>query len=222
MKSLTSKTQHDVTLEPVVGASSPLFTSCLTILRESIPPSEQLHDQKLKKLLERDDYRMYALLQNAAVAATAILYAPKDEEFVLLDYMAVRADLRGLGLGSLLFQKLVKISRQRAAAGYLIFEVDDDRGDPAHVDSVNRRRIEFYRRLGAQLVANANYLFPSPSGPGVPMRLMVYRLSPETKLTQEAVRASVENIFREIHGRDRNDTLLRSIVDRLPLYLILE
>ena len=205
-----------------MGASSPLFTSCLAILRDSIPPSEQLHDQKLKQLLDRDDYRMYAFLLNAAVAATAILYAPKDEEFVLLDYMAVHADLRGLGLGSLLFRELVKISSRERAAGYLILEVDGDRGDSAHVDSANRRRVEFYRRLGAQLVANADYLFPSPTGPGVPMRLMVYRLRPETKLSPETVRASVENIFREIHGRGKDDLLLRSIIEHLPSYLILE
>jgi GNAT superfamily N-acetyltransferase len=217
------KTQHDVTLQPVLGALSPLFNSCLGILRESIPPSEQLHEQKLKKLLERDDYRMYALILNATVAATAILYLPKSEQFVLLDYMAVRADLRSLGLGSMLFGELVKIaSQERPAAGYLIFEVDDDREDSTSADSINRRRIEFYRRLGAQLLSNADYLFPSPTGPGIPMRLMVYRLRPEIELSQETVRLAVENIFREIHGREKNDTLLRSIVDHLPSDLILE
>lgn len=220
---MSSIKQHDVRLEQVADTSSLLYAPCSEILHESIPPSEQLGDQKQRKLLKRDDYRMYALLVDAKVAATAILYLPKAEEFVLLDYMAVHADLRGRGLGTVLFQELVKIApRERPAAGYLIFEVDDDRGHSAHIDSTNRRRIEFYRRLGAQLLSNTNYLFPSPTGPGVPMRLMVYRLHPETKLSQETVRAAVENIFREIHGREKNDALLRSIVDHLPSHLILE
>jgi len=220
---MPSKTQYDVTLERVADPSSPLFTPCLGILRESIPPGEQLGDAKLKKLLKRDDYRMYALLLDASVVATAILYLPKAQEFVLLDYMAVRVDLRGRSFGSKLFRELVKIaSRESPAAGYLIFEVDDDRGDSPHVGSINRRRIEFYHRLGAQLLSNANYLFPSPTGPGVPMRLMVYRLRPETKLSQETVRAALENIFREIHGREKNDALLQSIVDHLPSHVVLE
>ena len=220
---MPSKTQYDVTLERVADPSSPHFTPCLGILRESIPPSEQLGDAKLKKLLKRDDYRMYALLLDATVVATAILYLPKAQEFVLLDYMAVRVDLRGRSFGSKLFRELVKIaSRESPAAGYLIFEVDDDRGDSPDVGSINRRRIEFYHRLGAQLLSNANYLFPSPTGPGVPMRLMVYRLRPETKLSQETVRAALENIFREIHGREKNDALLQSIVDHLPSRVVLE
>jgi len=220
---MPAKAQHDATLEQVGSTSSPLFAPCLEILRESIAPNEQLRDQKRKKLLERDDYRMYAFLLDQSVAATAILYMPKAEPFILLDYMAVRADLRSLGLGSKLFQELVKIAhRERPAAGYLILEVDDDRADPVRVDSANRGRIEFYRRLGAQLLSNADYLFPSPTGLGVPMRLMVYRLCPGSRLSRETIRATVENIFREIHGREKNDTLLRSILDQLPSQLIFE
>ena len=220
---MPSKSEHEVTLKQVADSSSPLFELCLGILRESIPPSEQLGDRRLKKLLARDDYRIYALLLNETVAATAILYLPKTSRFVLLDYMGVRLDLRGRGVGSTLFRELVRItSRERPAAGYLIFEVDDDREDFSHADSVNHGRIDFYHRLGAQLLSNANYFFPSPTGPGVPMRLMVYQLHSETKLTRNTVSAAVENIFLEIHGRQKNDPLLRSILDHLPSHLILE
>ena len=215
--------QQLITLERVPDLSSPLFRPCSEVLRKSIPSSEQLSDQRLTQLLARDDYRMYALLLNDAVAATAILYLPRAEDFVLLDYMAVRADLRNRGLGSMLFQEVVKTaSRERPAASFLFFEVDDDRGVGDAAPSINRRRIEFYRRLGAKLLVNAEYVFPSSTGSGVPMRLMVYRLRPETELLQISVGRAVENIFREVHGRGKDDTLLRSIVDHLPSRLIME
>ena len=215
--------QQLITLERVPDLSSPLSRPCSEILRESIPSSEQLSDQRLTQLLARDDYRMYTLLLNGAVAATAILYLPRAEDFVLLDYMAVRADLRNRGLGSALFHEVTKTaSRERPAAAFLFFEVDDDRGVRDAARSINRRRIELYRRLGAKLLVNAEYVFPSLTGAGVPMRLMVYRLRPEIELLQESVGSAVENIFREVHGRGKNDTLLRSIVDHLPSRLIME
>lgn len=215
--------QQLITLDRVPDLSSPLFRPCSEVLRESIPSSEQLSDQRLTQLLARDDYRMYALVLNGAVAATAILYLARAEDFVLLDYMAVRADLRNRGLGSMLFQEVAKTaSRERPAASFLFFEVDDDRGGSDAARSINRRRIEFYRRLGAKLLVNADYVFPSSTGAGVPMRLMVYRLRPETELLQESVGRAVENIFREVHGRGKDDTLLRSIVEHLPSRLILE
>jgi len=215
--------QQLITLERVPDLSSPLFRPCSEVLRKSIPSSEQLSEQRLTELLARDDYRMYALLLNGAVAATAILYLPRAEDFVLLDYVAVRADLRNRGLGSMLFQEVVKTaSRERPAASFLFFEVDDDRGVGDAAPSINRRRIEFYRRLGAKLLVNAEYVFPSSTGSGVPMRLMVYRLRPETELLQISVGRAVENIFREVHGRGKDDTLLRSIVDHLPSRLIME
>ncbi|MGE5305128.1 MAG: GNAT family N-acetyltransferase [Alphaproteobacteria bacterium] len=212
-----------ITLERVPALSSPLFRPCAEVLRNSIPSNEQLSDQRLTHLLGRDDYRMYALLLNGTVVATAILYLPRAEDFVLLDYMAVRAELRNRGLGSALFREVTKTaSQERPAASFLFFEVDDDRGGRDAARSINRRRIEFYRRLGAKLLVNAEYVFPSSSGAGVPMRLMVFRLRPEIELSQELVGTAVENIFREVHGRDKDDALLRSIVDHLPSRLILE
>ena len=215
--------QQLIILERVSAVSSPLFRPCSELLRASIPSSEQLSDPRLAQLLARDDYRMYALLLNGAVAATAILYLPRGEDFVWLDYMAVRAELRNRGLGSALFHEVTKTaSRERPGAAFLFFEVDDDRdvGDAAR--SINHRRIEFYRRIGAKLLVNAEYLFPSASGAGVPMRLMVFRLRPGVELSQELVGRAVENIFLEVHGRSKDDMLLRSIVDHLPSRLILE
>jgi GNAT superfamily N-acetyltransferase len=220
---MDTMSQQLITLERVPAISSPLFPPCAKVLRESIPSNEQLGDQRLMELLARDDYRLYALLWNGNVAATAILYLPAGRDFVWLDYMAVREDLRNRGLGSALFREVTNTaSRERLAASFLLFEVDDDRSVGNAARSINRRRVEFYRRLGAKLIVNAEYVFPSSSGAGVPMRLMVFGLRPEIQLSRDSVAAAVENVFCEVHGRDKDDTLLRSIVDHLPSRLILE
>jgi GNAT superfamily N-acetyltransferase len=207
----------DITLQRVTDLDSPQFARCLTILRQAIPPSEQLSEQRLTALIARDDYRLYALLRQNTVAAMAVLYLPKAEPFALLDYMAVESGLRGNGLGSSLLREIIDLaSKERPSAGFLLFEVDDDRSDPPDGHSINLRRIAFYRRLGAQLLLNVEYLFPSPGGPPVPMHLMAYRLLPEATLTRDALAAALADIFQEIHGRASEDVLLRSILDRLP------
>lgn len=214
---------QNLVLERVPNSSSPLFAPCLAILADSIPADEQLPKQRLTKLLARDDYRLYALRRDSDVTGLAILYLSSIQAFALLDYMAVRADLRGQGIGSTLFREIVNVARrERRNADWLILEVDDDREGTEEVCQANRRRIEFYRRLGASLLANVPYRYPSANGVAVPMRLMVYPLRPEARLSPQDIRLAIADIFAEIHGRGRNDRLLAWILTHAPSVLVLE
>ena len=195
----------------------------MDVLCQAIPVPEQLGRARLRELTERDDYRLYALQLNDIVAGMAILYLPGRQDFAWLDYMATSPDERGRGLGSALFRGLLKIvTQERPAAGCLIFEVDDAGDELEPAGAINQRRIEFYRRLGARLLANLDYLFPSPNGPAVPMRLMVCCLRDDVRVSQETMGSAIEEIFVAIHGRAKSDPLLRSIVDHLPSELLLQ
>jgi GNAT superfamily N-acetyltransferase len=60
---------------------------------------------------------------------------------VLLDY--TRADVRGRGLGSALFQEVVKVARRERPVGdWLLLELDDDHEGAEDLQRSNRRRIE--------------------------------------------------------------------------------
>ena len=137
--------------------------------------------------------------------------------------MAVRSDLRNQGLGATLFQALVDIvSQERPGADYLLLEVDDDRRGDSADQLIARRRIGFYRRLGAKLLTNVDYLFPSHNGPPVPMRLMAYEFHQGKPISKTAIGAAMGAIFTVVHGRSANDPLLRSIIGALPSTAILE
>ena len=67
------------------------------------------------------------------------------------------------------------------------------------------------------------YLTDSISrGSAIPMRLMMYLLRDDVRVSQETMGSAIEEIFVRIHGRAKTDTLLRSIVDHLPSELLLQ
>ena len=204
---MPARTRLNQSLQRITDPSSPAFARCMQILVESMSVSVQLENARLLELLGGDDYRLYGLRVDDDIVAMAILYVPARKDFAWLDYMAVAPAHRGRGLGSGLFRQLLDtIATSRPAARHLILEVNDD-------------RIQFYRRLGAKLLANVEYFFPSPNGPAVSMRLMVCFLGGGRTLSPPAVSAAIEEIFIAIHRRKPDDPLLRSIVDGLPAEL---
>jgi GNAT superfamily N-acetyltransferase len=214
---------QDCRIEQVTDFDSPLFELCLGVLEQSIEANEQLSRSRLRKLLSGGDYRLYALRDRNGIAGAASLYFSASTAFVLLDYLAIHPERRNQGLGSVFFRELTNaVRRENPEANWLILEVDDERENPDGKYVANRRRIEFYRRLGAQLLANVPYRFPSPSGVAVPMRLMVYRLQAGATLYPTDVRAMIEDSFRQVHGRRDEDELLVWFKAHMPDVLILE
>lgn len=221
--SSADQARETLVLERAMEPSSHLFVASLAILTQSIPGEEQLPTHHLAKLLAGDDYRLYAYHSNAEVYACALVYLPAGNDFAWLDYMAVRSDMRDRGIGSKLFQGVVSVARgERLAAEWLLLEVDDDRDDSEEMRQTNRMRIRFYRRVGAQLLSNVPYRFPSPTGPSVPMRLMAYQLRQGAELSPQYVRRVIASVFSDIHRRDMSDPLLAWILNHAPSTLVLE
>ena len=197
-------------LQRIGNPSSTSFARCLEILHESMSQGVQLENDRLMSLLRRNDYRLYGLFVDNAVAAMAIVYLSEAQQFAWLDYMAVCSERRGQGLGSDLFRGLLRLlPKDQPTARHLILEVGDS-------------LIDFYRRLGAKLLVNVDYLFPSPSGPALPMRLMVCGLRDDVSVSQATVKAAIEEVFRTIHGRTATDPLLRSIVNSVPPEIVVQ
>ena len=215
--------QETLVLERVLSADSPLFGACLEILTDSIPASERLPLARFKNLLAGGRYRVYAFRSGSKVVGSAVLYFSQAQPVALLDYMAVRRELRGQGIGSALFREVAKVAMDETPAPiWLILEVDDDREGSQEDRKLNHRRIEFYRRLGARLLTNVPYLFPSSRTEPVPMRLMVLPLCPDSILSPRDLRLAIQDIFLGVHGRRADDPVLRWFAEREPSALILE
>ena len=206
--------------EGVSDFQSALFEQCLLILEQSIQADARLPRSRLVGLLEGHSYRLYACRQQNEVCGAALVYFSADLAFVLLDYLAIDATRRNQGLGSAFFRALADlISREKPGADWLILEAEDDREGSEENRATALRRIEFYRRLGAQLIVNLPYRFPCADGDFLPMRLMARRLRPGATLSVADITAAMEDTFLHIHGRKREDDLLTWFRANRPTYL---
>jgi GNAT superfamily N-acetyltransferase len=201
----------------VTERSSRLFADSMAIIRRSISGNTQLPQERLEQLLTSGRYRLFAYVDGQEASGAALLYFAEHPGFVWLDYFAIRSDLRGQGLGGDLFRQIIAATaRQNASPDWLLLEVDDDRDGDAQHQATCGRRIAFYRRLGARLLENVPYRFPSAFGEPVPMRLMAYPVRSGARLTEDELKGMVGEVFLNIHGRSQDDELLRWFGESMP------
>jgi hypothetical protein len=119
--------------------------------------------------------------------------------------MATKPSHRNKNIGSFFLNHLAKI----ASTGnkYFILETEDP--EYGNNKDERERRINFYKRNGANLIEDARYMLPALQGSGeTEMRLMIFPEYHNGTIEAELVRKLVTQIYREVYGRDVNHSLL--------------
>jgi ribosomal protein S18 acetylase RimI-like enzyme len=191
----------------------PAFAEALGIYERAFPPNERQRPELIRELLEKQLYRMVVGRLGEQVVCMALLWAPGDKRFLLLDYLAVHEQYRGLGMGHNLLRALCAMPG--IAGKYLLIEAED----PQH--GLNRemrtRRVAFYRRNGARQLLGVRYILPPLSGDApTEMILMILPDFPEGSLPGSLVRELVISIYAGLYGRGPDDLLLRQILESIP------
>lgn len=191
----------------------PHFAAALDIYSEAFPDNEKHPLSRIRERVAGGRERLHVGLRDEQVVFMALLWPLRGTGFILLDYMATRADQRRQGIGSAFLQHLSGPLRDNKQ--YLIMEVEN----AEHGDNTDQRRtrIAFYRRNGACLLQGLRYILPPLQGSlATEMNLMIFPVPSAASLTGATAKQLVVKIYEELYNRTPDDPLLNTFINDIP------
>lgn len=164
------------------------------------------------------DHKKYKLLMAKhkvfnEIIGYAFVYEVDHHKVLWLDYMAIDLKFQNAGYGTLLFNKIAESKQEGIMGIFMEVEIPDSPIDIVREEQ--RRRIQFYERLGAKRL-NFEYQLPTPDG-GLPMYLY-FRPSPQVKLLpKEQIKETIASAFDYIHSDvKKKNAILKTFVNKIP------
>jgi len=179
------------------------FQEAMQIYSVEFPADSRLSVATIRTLLKGGQYQLFVTPEGGTVLGFALIWISHHPAFVHLDYIAVRQEQKGRGVGTVLYRWLTTHLQELCPrASLLTLEVDDE-------------LIPFYRRSDTNILARVPYLFPGRFGP-LPMHLMAYDRQRRKTLHRTLVQGVIRALYRGLHHRPVRDPLLRSFLPHVP------
>jgi ribosomal protein S18 acetylase RimI-like enzyme len=203
----------------IAGQSPFDAAGLLRIYEESFPPAEREPADALLAEIRNGDRACLVAEQDMTIAGLAVWMPLPAVNVQYLEYLAVAAPLRSRGIGGELLDRLVlELASTEPGCQGIVFEVEP----PGLVDGAERalreRRIAFYQRHRASLVACApDYRAPSFEGDGALNFLLMWLALPGGPAALEGpmLRTCVTAMLVESYGLPAHDPLVEDVVARL-------
>lgn len=176
-----------------VSPHIPLPDATLDIYITSFPPDERrmwTHESQVRAFMTANPrMRMRVVIGNDKVVGL-LIYWHLMEGVVYVEHLATHTDVRGHGIGAMLMQSL---SNMQGTS--IILEVEPP------IDSLSRRRIGFYKRLGL-ILHDIDYMQPpySPNLMPVSLKLMSTPDINADKLETQIIPALKEIVYASSRG----------------------
>ena len=165
-----------------------------TWMRKDFAEDELKPFSMIAEAWEKGVYDCYVLTEQEAILGYAC-FMRQDNSF-LIDYLAVSAEHRGEGLGTLFLRQLADWIE---GADCIVIEVEDPGAAKEEEDRILReRRLQFYLRNGCRLAGVRARVF------GVDYQIL------EVPTGREHTREEIAEIYTELYHRVRRDPALRS------------
>lgn len=128
---------QDIKIVKVISVSDPLFSEICELLEESFIPDERREFNE--DLLSKINFNLMAAIYKDELIGFRTMWTFND--FIFNEHAAVKAHLRGQGMGSILYKKTFDLYPG------MLFVSEVERPDT----EIASRRIEYNKRLGCHL-----------------------------------------------------------------------
>lgn len=194
-----------------------IFEDLYAIYKSAFPVSEQKSKDELYLLVQSDHYIITSIRDDHVLCGFCIVFSPLDENFALLEYMAISESHRQNGLGKRLLTET--ISRLNKVP--LLIEIDSP-DDPGDTQKLNAKRENFYFSLGCRMIEGFDYILGlKTSLPPPPMKMMVY-YPDQDSIQTKLLRKYIESIYRRVYSQPVLHTNLEKMFAHLSPFLNLK
>jgi len=150
------------------------FDGFYAIYSSSFPLCEQKSRDALLAMQHASFYTIYLALNDEKIVGFCIMYHPKNDNFFLLEYMAIDAHQRGIGLGSTLLKNSINQLFKTHGIRALLIEIDSPEKASSEQAICEKREL-FYRHIGALKIDPFDYILPLQTHEvAPPMELLVF------------------------------------------------
>lgn len=198
-------------------SNAALINAALEIYTNSFPSNERHPIDKIKERINKHKSILYVGLENKKVNSFGLIWNLEGSNFILLDYFAVDEKERNRGIGKMFYNYLTK--EVRKLGKFLILEVEKPINQ---YDYEKINRIKFYLNNKTQIIKDTPYILPAlDSTTNTEMLLMIADGENCRDLNQEKIKNLIKKIYKELYQRDKNDLLLLSFIDKVPISITL-
>lgn len=192
-------------------AAEGIFQAIWDIYVASIPASERKDRDALARMAHSDRYRIHIAEQAGQVAAFSIVYRSDQHDFALLEYFATMPALRNQGVGGQLLDHVLADQGDTP----VLLEVEAPPSTDQSGDSMESRRIGFYRRHGARVIEDFGYILPlKTAGTPPPMVILIGAAEHLTSISAAMLRDWLGDIYENVYGVDRSGPEFQSMFSK--------
>lgn len=145
------------------------------IYEEAFPLDGKKSRAIIQRMFAKRMCQLHMLEQNGEMAGMALTGIDDKAQAIIVDYLAVRANLRGTGLGRLLLDRIKQWAREQHNCRGLIVEVESES------TADNEQRIRFWQSNDFELTDYVHHYIWVPE----PYRAMAFSFDPSDKLPDD-------------------------------------
>ena len=166
-------------------------------LEKDFPPDERKDRKQIESLMLKNKYKLLLAKDPtlSEVIGYAFVFETEKPRLLWIDYIAIDPKFQSKGYGTMLFTEVLEKSNDVIG---IIVEVEKANHKNEKIREKQKKRIDFYKRLGASRL-NIAYHLPTKEG-SIPLDLYFKPKQGVNYLPKEVIQNKICSVFQFIHG----------------------